>query len=284
MTPSSFFLLLLLSGGAVAQPASFSAYGTNPAQFNSSMAVIVVVLISVFFLMGFLSIYLRHCADPDEPPPTAAGPRWRRPARAGLDPAAIDRLPTLVYADVKEHKLGKGALECAVCLAEFDDDDELRLLPSCDHVFHPACIAAWLSQHATCPVCRADLAAAPPPPPPPPSPPPRLSRSNSTGHSIVVVHVADDGDRFTLRLPDHVRRDVIAGKLRRSTSFGGAAAPAPARWAFFSVVLSALSPKRDGDDVAGLAADGSGKQDRTARTRFDCLGGAADVEKGSPRS
>ncbi|KAF9608395.1 hypothetical protein IFM89_009761 [Coptis chinensis] len=54
-------------------------------------------------------------------------------------------------------KIGKGALECAVCLNEFGNDETLRLLLKCDRVFHPECIDAWLASHTTCPVCRANL-------------------------------------------------------------------------------------------------------------------------------
>jgi E3 ubiquitin-protein ligase ATL6/9/15/31/42/55 len=44
-----------------------------------------------------------------------------------------------------------------VCLAEFADADELRILPACCHVFHPDCIDPWLAGAVTCPLCRADL-------------------------------------------------------------------------------------------------------------------------------
>ena len=63
----------------------------------------------------------------------------------------------MAYADVKAHKAGKGALECAVCLSEFYDDETLRLLPKCSHVFHPDYIDTWLASHITCPVCRDNL-------------------------------------------------------------------------------------------------------------------------------
>ncbi|KAI7981957.1 RING-H2 finger protein ATL11 [Camellia lanceoleosa] len=62
-----------------------------------------------------------------------------------------------MYLVVTGLKIGKGALECAVCLNEFKDIENLRLIPKCDHVFHPECIDAWLNSHVTCPVCRADL-------------------------------------------------------------------------------------------------------------------------------
>lgn len=63
------------------------------------------------------------------------------------------------YATARAVKAGHGALECAVCLAEFvDDGEKLCLLPGCCHVFHTACIDVWLAAHVTCPVCRADLA------------------------------------------------------------------------------------------------------------------------------
>ncbi|KAM0876017.1 hypothetical protein ACQ4PT_036435 [Festuca glaucescens] len=46
---------------------------------------------------------------------------------------------------------------CIVCLAEYEDDDFLRVLPYCGHDFHVACVDIWLKQHSTCPVCRVSL-------------------------------------------------------------------------------------------------------------------------------
>ncbi|KAG9144282.1 hypothetical protein Leryth_016931 [Lithospermum erythrorhizon] len=77
--------------------------------------------------------------------------------RHGIDPKVIDTFPTYLYSNVKGLKIGKGALECPVCLSEFEDDAILRVLPKCCHVFHTQCIDTWLASHVTCPVCRADL-------------------------------------------------------------------------------------------------------------------------------
>jgi E3 ubiquitin-protein ligase ATL6/9/15/31/42/55 len=133
----------------------------NYAQVTPSMAIIIVVLVAALFSMGFFSIYIRHCNEASANGSIRAlgvvGLSRRAAASRGLDPGVIETFPTLIYSVVKGLKIGKGALECAVCLNEFEDDETLRLIPNCDHVFHPDCIDAWLESHTTCPVCRADL-------------------------------------------------------------------------------------------------------------------------------
>ncbi|KAE9458875.1 hypothetical protein C3L33_09209, partial [Rhododendron williamsianum] len=66
--------------------------------------------------------------------------------------------PTIVYSEVKGFEADDASLECAVCLSEFGKAEKLRLLPVCNHVFHPGCVDPWLSAHATCPLCRSNLA------------------------------------------------------------------------------------------------------------------------------
>jgi len=51
---------------------------------------------------------------------------------------------------------------CAVCLAEYEGGEEVRVLPACRHGFHRECVDRWLLTGAlTCPVCRATVAARP---------------------------------------------------------------------------------------------------------------------------
>ncbi|KAK2640525.1 hypothetical protein Ddye_028320 [Dipteronia dyeriana] len=273
----TLLLLLLLpfsSGQSQPSPDRYDPYAQ--ATFSPSMAIIIVILIAALFFMGFFSVYIRHCSN--DPTGAAVRPlngslRSRRAAAArGLDIAIIEKFPTLVYSEVKVLKIGKGALECAVCLCEFEDDETLRLIPKCDHVFHPECIDAWLSSHTTCPVCRANL-----------SPqlggesdsplheldveaqndavepehlhhvdddvdgetdaqpseaevidmmnrtlnrnrtrgsrsnrPRKFPRSHSTGHSL--VQPGENTERFTLRLPVDVRKQVMNRKLNRANS------------------------------------------------------------------
>lgn len=306
-TAALVFLLLLLTRmppRAAAQtgqpPPPFLYYNPGPPpKIDLKMAVVMVLLVTVFFVLGFLSVYTRQCAqnrfrgghDDLSLGVNGVGGAWN--AR-GLDPDIIETFPTFVYSTVKGLKLGKGSLECAVCLNEFEDNETLRLIPKCDHVFHPDCIDAWLVSHSTCPVCRANLVPKPgethhvntladtvspstepgqvntvpntdEPRPnrqvsiriedkspeinmikpidltmnqsrPPRSRstgfgPPRsrstgwrfgglFQRSHSTGHSL--VRPGESHERFTLRLPEEVRNQLVNSTLSRTKSSGAA--------------------------------------------------------------
>ncbi|KAK9074401.1 hypothetical protein SSX86_006999 [Deinandra increscens subsp. villosa] len=52
----------------------------------------------------------------------------------------------------KEFKEGM----CAVCLCEFEENEDVRIMPECAHVFHVSCIDMWLFSHDSCPLCRAN--------------------------------------------------------------------------------------------------------------------------------
>ncbi len=105
-------------------------------------------------------------------------------ANKGLKKKVLQSLPKYTYGSTKLGVVGGGA-ECAICLGDFGDGDQIRVLPHCGHAFHVACIDTWLASHSSCPSCRqilvlarcnkcghfpANISAptAPPPPPPPP--------------------------------------------------------------------------------------------------------------------
>uniref|UniRef100_A0A7N0V5G6 RING-type E3 ubiquitin transferase n=1 Tax=Kalanchoe fedtschenkoi TaxID=63787 RepID=A0A7N0V5G6_KALFE len=154
--------LFLQRGGAQTTSTDDSSSNPDPynyTRFSPSMAIILVIFIVVVFMMGFFAVYIRHCsaAARGSISPLGISARASRRGQRGLDPAVLRTFPTFTYSEVKSHKIGKGALECAVCLNEFADEETLKLLPKCDHVFHPDCIDVWLASHSTCPVCRANL-------------------------------------------------------------------------------------------------------------------------------
>ena len=80
-------------------------------------------------------------------------------APAGCPREVIDAIPSFKYspetfADVSG---GKEDAICSVCIDPFEEGDEVRALPMCEHAFHKECIDEWLSQNTTCPNCRASL-------------------------------------------------------------------------------------------------------------------------------
>ncbi|XP_051915853.1 E3 ubiquitin-protein ligase RNF6 isoform X2 [Hippocampus zosterae] len=58
---------------------------------------------------------------------------------------------------VKCFRTGAGNARCQICFGDYDDGDQLRMLP-CFHDYHVACIDRWLRENTTCPICRVDLA------------------------------------------------------------------------------------------------------------------------------
>ncbi|KAJ8543512.1 hypothetical protein K7X08_006035 [Anisodus acutangulus] len=79
----------------------------------------------------------------------------------GLDESVIRSIPIFQY----KKREGKDAIsekktsscECAVCLNDFQDNEKLRIIPSCAHIFHIDCIDVWLQNNANCPLCRTSI-------------------------------------------------------------------------------------------------------------------------------
>ncbi|XP_054778868.1 E3 ubiquitin-protein ligase ATL6-like [Prosopis cineraria] len=153
---------LLLSAVVHAQSSSPPVASPKVTPHNlvyPSFDPVVVAFICFFLFISCCSIYLRHCSTINlaagNLTPTTTNCSSNDPQ--GVDPKLLDTFPIFLYSAVKHLKFGKAPLECAVCLSEFNHQDTLRLLPKCNHVFHPQCIDAWLASHVTCPVCRSRL-------------------------------------------------------------------------------------------------------------------------------
>lgn len=48
-------------------------------------------------------------------------------------------------------------LSCPICVASYEDTEEICTLVSCNHNFHKTCLTRWLQNHDTCPLCRANV-------------------------------------------------------------------------------------------------------------------------------
>ncbi|CAN6321147.1 unnamed protein product [Urochloa humidicola] len=277
--PPLLILVLLLLLSTAARPSlaqqsngtSGSSHRTKTAGgFTPTTVIVLVVLISAFAVLTLFSIYINRCA-PARPPPrrppryasasdhhAAAHPPTPCARAGGLDRETVESFPTAVYGDVKARVAAKFGppLECAVCLAAFEDDDELRVLPGCCHVFHPDCIDPWLAGAVTCPLCRADLTAAAAPAADVAvrqdpdgneeevederdeaclvaaaaaaafTPESVMSfgaaRSSHEFHYRRTQSAMDVPDRHTLRLPEHVMKELAAVRRhRRAASLAG---------------------------------------------------------------
>lgn len=56
----------------------------------------------------------------------------------------------------KERAISGEDAVCCICLAKYEDDDELRELP-CSHFFHTQCVDKWLKINASCPLCKSEI-------------------------------------------------------------------------------------------------------------------------------
>ncbi|KAK8971204.1 putative RING-H2 finger protein ATL71 [Platanthera guangdongensis] len=74
---------------------------------------------------------------------------------AGFDEAMLKSWPKVSYSAAKHRDPRAGGAGCSVCLTDYADEDVLRVLQECGHMFHVRCVDPWLRMHRTCPVCRA---------------------------------------------------------------------------------------------------------------------------------
>merc|ERR1712151_996440 len=73
-----------------------------------------------------------------------------------MSSSAVDALPRVSDAAFIQDS-------CVVCLCDMTEGQDIRMLPSCRHLFHMGCLRSWLtSEKSKCPLCghRCDMEAA----------------------------------------------------------------------------------------------------------------------------
>ncbi|WVZ24223.1 hypothetical protein V8G54_002767 [Vigna mungo] len=133
--------------------------------FSPLVIAIIGILATAFLLVSYYTLISKYCGpresarrDPNDDLQATHNPPLHEPWNAsttGLDEALIKSIAVFKYK-----KGDAGSVEvtnCSVCLSEFEDDESVRLLPKCSHVFHVPCIDPWLKSHSSCPLCRAAI-------------------------------------------------------------------------------------------------------------------------------
>lgn len=143
-------------------PATSSAHSFSP-YLIFMFCGLAVSFSFIFYLL--IATYRRCQRTPDDIDETHQdfmnedlGPVMHHPIwlinTIGLEQSQIESIQVFKYK--RDQGLTEGT-DCSVCLSEFEDDENLRLLPKCSHAFHVPCIDTWLRSHKNCPLCRAPI-------------------------------------------------------------------------------------------------------------------------------
>ncbi|XP_010475086.1 PREDICTED: RING-H2 finger protein ATL1-like [Camelina sativa] len=145
-----------------------SSTGTN---FPILAIAVIGILATAFLLVSYyifvikcclnwhqIDIFRRRRRSSDQNPLMIYSPHE---VNKGLDESAIRAIPIFKFKKrnvvAGEEDQDKSSQECSVCLNEFQEDEKLRIIPNCCHVFHIDCIDIWLQGNANCPLCRTSV-------------------------------------------------------------------------------------------------------------------------------
>ncbi|KAL0848662.1 hypothetical protein Bca101_021909 [Brassica carinata] len=139
-----------------------SRYGLNGKIMLASVIILFVAVILILCFHSYarwlfrrqnrrirrrISAHLRSLSAARDPTQSSS-------SLSPLDPTVLEKIPIFVYS-VETHK--SPPEDCSVCLSEFEEEDEGRVLPKCGHVFHVDCIDTWFRSRSSCPLCRAPV-------------------------------------------------------------------------------------------------------------------------------
>ncbi|CAM8910954.1 hypothetical protein QQ045_032123 [Rhodiola kirilowii] len=208
-------------------------------EFSPLIIAVIGVLATAFLLITYLTFMSKHCRNNRGLDRNSVSPEFDDPnqmsfnslhqrASSGLDEAVIKSIAVCKY------KKGDGFVdgtECSVCLGEFQDDENLRLLPKCSHAFHISCIDTWLQSHASCPLCRCSIPSvvvSPLPEPTNAGPPETTNSSAQPRHArhdtVLEVHELEEIARREAQIMNTENQCVVQllqpQAIRRSVSLG----------------------------------------------------------------
>ncbi|XP_077216641.1 uncharacterized protein LOC143851181 [Tasmannia lanceolata] len=73
--------------------------------------------------------------------------------------SVVNSFPLKNHKKTTSAENGDDVEQCYICLIEYEEGDEIRVLP-CHHEYHMSCVDKWLKEiHGVCPLCRGDVCA-----------------------------------------------------------------------------------------------------------------------------
>lgn len=129
--------------------------------------MLMFMSISLTLLLGLTQRYQELVQQANDEAGVAAGTDFANPQDLttgqpasrgnGLHPEIIDAIPRKLYSASDNDGDQDGEPECCpICLLDYSEGDELRVLP-CNHFMHKSCLDAWLANNPSCPTCRYSL-------------------------------------------------------------------------------------------------------------------------------
>ncbi|XP_047340345.1 RING-H2 finger protein ATL52-like [Impatiens glandulifera] len=187
-----------------------SSGADDTTNFSPLVVAVIGILTGAFLLITYYTIISKYCKqtrtrtrsnDPDSIQQPNQNPEQDF-IQSGLDESTIKSIRVCKYGD----GFIEGT-ECAVCLSEFEDNENLRVLPKCSHAFHLHCIDVWLKSHSNCPLCRANVVSVM-------NPVVELeleqNRMDSSGNDLIL---GLDHERSIVNDRNGIRRSVSMGSL-----------------------------------------------------------------------
>ncbi|KAG4389331.1 hypothetical protein GLYMA_06G073100v4 [Glycine max] len=74
----------------------------------------------------------------------------------GESNSAVSEGGVVASGTEKERMISGEDAACCICLAKYENNDELREL-LCSHLFHKDCVDKWLKINALCPLCKSEV-------------------------------------------------------------------------------------------------------------------------------
>ncbi|KAL1225315.1 Brassinosteroid-responsive RING protein 1 [Cardamine amara subsp. amara] len=119
--------------------------------------IFIYLLSFLGLIRKLISTMFRIIGVPDFLEPDQVTTSWPDPPPTSNQPDSAARLAGEILPVGKFSDLNRPESECcAVCLYDFEDDDEIRRLTNCRHIFHRGCLDRWMMGYnqMTCPLCR----------------------------------------------------------------------------------------------------------------------------------